>query len=68
MATNAAVLLVTDVSTLPESVEQWVNKTYDDKLSGGAAVQVLTSVQESGKHSCDIVLFYEAGIDLFCGR
>ncbi|KAG0581764.1 hypothetical protein M758_3G005100 [Ceratodon purpureus] len=46
MASNAAVLLVTDVEVLPESVEQWVNKTYEDKLSAGA-VQILTNIQEA---------------------
>ena len=50
MASNAAVLLVTDVEVLPESVEQWVNKTYEDKLSAGA-VQILTNIQEAGEHS-----------------
>lgn len=49
MASNAAALLVTDVSKLPESVEQWANKTYEDKLSGGA-MQILTNIQEAGEH------------------
>ena len=50
MASNTAVLVVTDVQTLPESVEQWVYKTYE--VSGGA-VQILTNIQEAGEHLCD---------------
>ena len=54
MASNAAVLLVTDVPTLPESVEQWVTKSYEEKLSG-VAVQILTNIHEAGEHcSCAI--------------
>ena len=53
MAANAGVLLVTDVQVLPDSVEQWMNKTFEDKLSGGAPLQILTNIQEAGKHFSD---------------
>ncbi|KAG0555369.1 hypothetical protein KC19_12G164700 [Ceratodon purpureus] len=62
MAGNAGVLLVSDVQTLPDSVEQWVNKIFVDKLSGGASLQTLTNVQdtdgklEAGTSSLDAVV------------
>jgi SAM-dependent methyltransferase len=42
MASNAAVLLVTDVATFPEASEQWANNTYS-----GATVQTVTNIQDS---------------------
>lgn len=51
MATNALVLLVTDVSALPELAEQWAKKTYAE-----ASLQIVTDVQASGNHSSLILL------------
>jgi hypothetical protein len=64
MATNAVVWVVTDVPSVPDSVEQWANRTYS-----GAAVQIMTNIQESGKHSYDfgfLFFVFEAGIVTGC--
>jgi hypothetical protein len=53
MAANAGVLVVTDLETLPDSVEQWVNKSLEGKLSGGVPLQILTRIQEAGKRFSD---------------
>lgn len=47
MANNVGVLLATDMQALPDSVEQWAIKNYEDKLSGGASLQVAKNILES---------------------
>lgn len=49
MANNVGVLLATDMQALPDSVEQWAIKNYEDKLSGGASLQVAKNILESSK-------------------
>lgn len=49
MTSNAGILVVTDMHSLPDSVEQWANKTFEDKLSGGAGLRILTNIQKVGK-------------------
>lgn len=58
MAANAGVLVVTDLETLPDSVEQWVNKSLEGKSSGGVPLQILTRIQEAGKRFSDFCFFF----------
>lgn len=50
MATDAAVLLVTDVAALPARVVLWAVRTFEDKLGPGKDVAVIT--QASGQPPC----------------
>jgi hypothetical protein len=49
MAKKVGVLLFTDLRPLPDSVEQWVKKTYHDERSGGATLQIVFHTQEACK-------------------
>lgn len=49
MGMHSAVLLVTDVPTLPTTVITWATKEFGDIATGGAGLTVLTNIHQSGK-------------------
>lgn len=49
MASKTAVLLVTDLATLPSSAETWAMNTFEEQAAGGENLTVLTSVPQ-GEH------------------
>lgn len=49
MGMDSAVLLVTDVPTLPATVITWAIKAFENIAAGGAGLTVLTNIHQSGK-------------------
>ncbi|XP_024383003.1 anamorsin homolog 2 [Physcomitrium patens] len=62
MAKKVGVLLFIDLQPLPDSVEQWVKKTYHAELSGGATLQIVFNTQEACK--LDVGTSVEAVVSL----
>lgn len=50
MGMNSAILLVTDVPTLPTTVITWAIKEFEDIAACGAGLTVLTNIHQSGKY------------------